>query len=75
MSFGRFLFVSGTTAILGLAAYSVYKSGGVRPALTNVVKSSVKAGNWATQKYSKTKEDVERMVAEAKADIAGGIES
>ncbi len=75
MSLGRFLLVSSTTAFVGYAAYSIYKAGGVRPAMVNVVKSSVRAGNWATQKYSSAKKEVTKMVDEAKTEIAGGSEA
>ncbi|WP_291329486.1 hypothetical protein [Desulfovibrio sp. UCD-KL4C] len=74
MSLGRFLLVTSTTAFVGYAAYSVYKAGGVRPAIANVVKSSVKAGNWASKKYSCAKNEVTRMVDEAKTEIASGGE-
>lgn len=73
MSFnlGRLLLVSTTATVAGVAAYAIYKSGGVKPAVTNVVRGGVKAGNWASKQYSSAKGEVARLVDEAKADMAG----
>lgn len=75
MSFGRLFLVSSTATIVGYAVYSICKAGGVRPAVTNAVKSSVKVGNWASKKYSSAKNEFTRMVEEAKSEIASGGES
>lgn len=72
MSLGRLILVSSTASIVGFAAYSIYKAGGVQPAMTSAVKSSVKAGNWAAKKYTSAKDEVTKMVDEAKAEMAGG---
>ncbi|WP_421904087.1 hypothetical protein [Maridesulfovibrio sp.] len=73
MSFnlGRLLLVSTAATAVGVAAYAVYKAGGVKPAVSKVVKGGVKAGNWASQQYGSAKDEVARLVDEAKADMAG----
>ncbi|MFW5500708.1 MULTISPECIES: hypothetical protein [unclassified Maridesulfovibrio] len=73
MSFnlGRLLLVSTAATAVGVAVYAVYKAGGVKPAACKVVKGGVKAGNWASQQYNSAKDEVARLVAEAKADMAG----
>lgn len=77
MSFnlGRLFLVSTTATVVGVAAYAIYKSGGVRPAARNTVKGVVKVGNWAESKYSCARNEVSRLVDEAKADMAKGVES
>ncbi len=75
LSLGRLLLVSTTATVVGVAAYAVYKSGGVRPAVTNAVKGTLKASDWAGKKYSSAKDEVSRLVDEAKADMAKGVES
>ena len=77
MSFnlGRLLLVSTTATVVGVAAYAIYKSGGVRPAAQKAVKGAVKVGNWAEKKYSCAKGEVSRLVDEAKADMANGVKS
>ncbi|WP_320006960.1 hypothetical protein [Maridesulfovibrio sp.] len=73
MSFnlGKVLLLSATATVAGVAVYAVYKAGGIKPAVKNVVKGGVVAGNWATKTYSSAKEEVGRLVDEAKADMAG----
>ncbi|ACS78180.1 hypothetical protein [Maridesulfovibrio salexigens] len=73
MSFnlGKFLLVSTAATAVGVAVYAVYKAGGVRPAASKVVKGGVKAGSWASRQYGSAKDEVARLVAEAKADMAG----
>lgn len=75
LSLGRFLLVSSTATVVGVAAYAIYKSGGVKPAMTNAVKGTIKASDWAGKKYSCAKDEVSRLVDEAKADMAKGVES
>lgn len=57
-------------ALAGLAAYAVYKSGGLRPALVGALRGGVKAADWAGRKLANAKENVAEMVAEAKAPKA-----
>ncbi len=57
-------------ALVGLAAYAVYKSGGLRPALVGALRGGVKAADWAGKKLACAKENVAEMVAEAKAPKA-----
>ncbi|NDV26090.1 hypothetical protein [Desulfovibrio sp. JC010] len=73
MSFnlGRLLLVSAAATVAGAAVYAVYKAGGVKPAVTKAVKGGVKAGNWATKQYTSAKDEVGRLVDEAKSDMAG----
>ncbi|HAS88018.1 MAG TPA: hypothetical protein DCS48_01730 [Desulfovibrio sp.] len=72
MSFnlGRFLLVSTAATAVGVAAYAIYKAGGVKPAVSKAVKGGVKAGSWASRQYGSAKDEVARLVDEAKADMA-----
>ncbi|CCO22903.1 hypothetical protein [Maridesulfovibrio hydrothermalis] len=74
-SLGRLLLVSTTATVVGVAAYAVYKAGGVKPAVTKVVRGSVRASNWAGKKYTSAKDEVARLVDEAKSDMANGVKS
>ena len=56
-------------ALVGLAAYAVYKSGGLRPALVGALRGGVKAADWVGKKVACAKENVAEMVAEAKAPM------
>ncbi|WP_419781433.1 hypothetical protein [Maridesulfovibrio sp.] len=71
LNLGRVLLVSAAATVAGAAVYAVYKAGGVKPAVTKAVKGGVRAGSWATKQYSSAKDEVARLVDEAKADMAG----
>lgn len=71
LNIGRVLLLSAAATVAGAAVFAVYKSGGVKPAVTKVVKSGVKAGNWASKQYTSAKDEVGRLVDEAKSDMAG----
>ncbi|MBI9112770.1 hypothetical protein [Maridesulfovibrio ferrireducens] len=72
MNLGRFLLVSTTATIVGVAAYAIFKAGGVKPAMIEAVKGTIKAGDWTAEKYVSAKQEVTRLVDEAKADMAEG---
>jgi len=71
LNLGRILLVSAAATVAGAAVYAVYKAGGVKPAVTKAVKGGVKASIWATKQYTSAKDEVGRLVEEAKADMAG----
>ena len=68
---GRLLLVSTAATAVGVAAYAIYKAGGVKSAVSRAVKGGAKAGSWASRQYGSAKDEVARLVNEAKADIAG----
>lgn len=54
------------TALLGLAAYAVFKSGALRPVLVGTIRGGMKAAEWMGGKLDCAKKGMEEMVAEAK---------
>lgn len=55
------------SALLGLAAYAVFKSGALRPVLVGTIRGGMKAADWIGDKAACVKQGVEDMVTEARA--------
>lgn len=73
LGLGRLLLVSTGTAIVGLGAYAIYKSGGVKPAAVETMKAGIKAKNWVGTKYSCAKDGLTELVSKAKTEIDAEI--
>lgn len=57
-------------AVIGLAAYAVYKSGLLRKAAVGVIRGGVKASAWAEDRYKCARDNVKGMVEEARKEPA-----
>jgi hypothetical protein len=58
------------TALVGTAAYALYKTGAWRPVAVGTIRAGMKVSDWTADKYRRARREWDQLRQEAKADSA-----